>query len=67
VKTTLYVALVSAYPTEADARPAIDEMPDGTPYLGTWRAPWPDAALVHMFSHASAEQLERAGWAREDA
>lgn len=61
----IYVALVSAYPTEADARGALGMVPADTPYLGLWHAPTPDRPEVHVFSEeVDADDLTRAGWIR---
>lgn len=58
----IHVALVSAHPTEAEARALIGT---GAPYLGIWRMPVPEQTPVHVFTDTTAEQLEAAGWTRE--
>lgn len=59
----IYAALVSAYPTEADARRAPTSMPETTPYLGVWYAPTAEQPKVHVFSEDDdADDLRRAGW-----
>lgn len=60
----IFVALVDAYPTEADARSAPDA-PDA-PYLGVWTMPHPDAEPVHVFGpEAAIAMLKDYGWTRE--
>ena len=61
---TVHAALVSAYPTETDAR---NDWPDnlGT-YHGIWHHPTPEAPLVHVFSDATDDQLTAAGWVRPE-
>lgn len=56
------VALVSARPTETEARALIGT---DAPYLGIWRLPVPEHTRVHVFTDTTAEQLEAAGWTRE--
>lgn len=74
----IHVALVSAYPTEAEGRAALADPSNyapeyarfaasNAPYLGIWRMPVPERTTVHVFTDAAAEDLEAAGWAREDA
>ncbi|GIE35917.1 hypothetical protein Ait01nite_089620 [Actinoplanes italicus] len=65
----IHVALVSAYPTETEARRARGKaMPDSTPYLGIWTMPLPNAEPVHVFGADNApDKLSAYGWAREDA
>lgn len=59
---TIHVALVSAYPTEADARQELDT---GEAYLGIWRCPTPERPEVHVFSDdVTAADLDREGWMR---
>jgi hypothetical protein len=59
----IHAALVSAYPTEADARRGLVGMPDDMPYLGLWHAPTPERPEVHVFSDdTDADDLLRAGW-----
>lgn len=70
----IHVALVSAYPTEAEACAAIAEGLHtialgefrGTPYRGIWIHPTPEHPHVHVFSRAPAERLEAAGWTRPE-
>lgn len=65
----IHVALVSAYPTEAEARAAIvaglQPLTSDTPYLGIWTMPPPYGGRVHVFADETAERLEDAGWTRE--
>jgi hypothetical protein len=66
----LHLALVSAYPTETEARAAIadDLHVVGCPYLGIWTMPLPYDSRVHVFSDAAdVGRLERDGWTKEDA
>lgn len=59
---TLHLALVSAHPTEADARLELDT---DAPYLGRWITPLPERAEVHVFADdTTAADLEREGWER---
>lgn len=69
------VALISAHPTEAEARAALADpgnyAPDyarfaasDAPYLGVWRLP--SGAVVHVFTEMTAEQLTESGLAREE-
>lgn len=60
VPVFLHVAIVDAFPAEADARLELDT---GEAYLGRWRMPTPEQPEVHVFSDdATARDLERAGW-----
>lgn len=68
----IHAALVSAYPTEAEARAGIvaelQPLTAGTPYLGVWRPPPPLDSLVHLFSaDVTAEELAAAQWTQGDA
>lgn len=63
MKLTLHVALISACPTEAQAR---DHLGTNDPYLGVWRLPEPYGGVVHIFGHTDTQQLENFGWTRED-
>lgn len=60
----IHVALVSAYPTEAEARAAFTP-PTEAPYRGIWRVPEPYGGRVHMFAEETPDQLHDAGWERE--
>lgn len=61
----ILVALVSAHPTEAEARVALaKEHGHEAPYRGIWIHPTPDRPLVHVFSTESPDELEDGGWAR---
>lgn len=65
----IHVALVSAYPTEADARTQIVaglQPLEDTPYLGIWTMPLPYGGRVHVFADETADRLEAAGWTREE-
>lgn len=70
----IHVALVSAYPTESAARMGIAEELHvvalgefrGSKYLGVWSTPPPYSGVVHVFGDAEPEQLEAAGWTREE-
>jgi hypothetical protein len=53
-------ALVSAYPTETEARAAFAEPPQ-VPYKGIWRTPEPYGGIVHLFSDLTHDELEDAG------
>lgn len=63
-----FVALVDAYPTEAEARDALNtELAVGMElgaYLGIWRMPTPEAPAVHLFTDASEDWLVCSGWKR---
>ena len=59
----IIVALVSTYPTEAEARVVLTD-PD-VPYLGIWRLPVPEHTRVHVFTDTTAEHLEAIGWTKE--
>lgn len=66
---TIHVALVSAHPTEADARRVLHTMPHDTPYLGVWLLPTHenlgDRPEAHAFSDdAEPSDLTHAGWER---
>jgi hypothetical protein len=72
----IHVALVSAYPTEAEARAALSDgnnyapgyrafAGSDAPYLGVWRLAEPYGAEVHVFTALAADQLEAHGWTRE--
>jgi hypothetical protein len=65
VTNTVHVALASTYPTEKDARAAIDANTD-TPYLGIWTMPLPYGGTVHVFTNANPDRLETAGWTRQE-
>lgn len=69
----IHIALVSAYPTEADARMGIAEdlhvvalgQFRGSKYLGVWTTPPPYSSVVHVFAHdTDADDLQRRGWTR---
>lgn len=62
----IHAALVSAYPTEAEARAAFTP-PTEAPYRGVWRVPEPYGGRVHMFADLTDtdDQFEDAGWTRE--
>lgn len=65
----IHVVLASAHPSQLDAVAALaqegDELPG--PYLGVWTMPLPYGGRVHVFADIAAEQLEAAGWTREQA
>ena len=62
---TLHLALVSAHPTEADARQRLVNVPADTPYLGRWIPPRGEREPMHVLSaDATAADLEREGWER---
>lgn len=62
------VTLVSAYPTEAEARDGCAEFGRcDLPYRGVWVHPTPGRPLVHIFSDRDDEELSAAGWTRESA
>lgn len=61
----LHAALVSAHPTEDDARSAFEIAPH-EPYRGIWQAPAPYNGIAHVFSDADDETLQRAGWRRPE-
>lgn len=61
-----HVALISAYPTQTDARTRIPTISD-LPYAGIWTLPLPYGGTVHVFTTTTAEDLEAHGWTREDA
>jgi len=65
----MHVALVSAHPTEADARRALGRsLPSGTPYLGVWTKPEPGSEPLHVFGPpATPVLLIDHGWTQEDA
>jgi hypothetical protein len=71
----IHTALVSAFPTESEARAAIGEELHvialgqfrGAKYLGIWTMPLPYGGRVHVFADETPERLEAAGWTREDA
>lgn len=60
----VHAALVSAYPTEADARTAFDTSLGS--YHGIRIHPTPEAPLVHVWSDATDDQLTVAGWVRPE-
>jgi hypothetical protein len=67
----IHVALVSAYPTEAEARESVGRIPSpladaDAPYLGVWLTPVPYRSAVHVFGVRTTEEFEAAGWTRED-
>lgn len=65
----IHVALVSAHPTEAEARAEIvahlQPLTENTPYLGIWRMPPPYGSAVHVFGQRDDLGLAAAGWTRE--
>jgi hypothetical protein len=74
----IHVALVSAYPAEAQARAALADPANyapeyarhaasDAPYLGVWRMPVPERTRVHVFADTTAEDLEAIGWTWEGA
>lgn len=60
----IHAALVSAYPTEADAR--ADWPTNLGTYRGIWTPPTPEKPLVHVWSDATDDQLTAAGWVRPE-
>ena len=61
------VALVSAHPTEAEARDILSDggrLAIGT-YLGVWTMPLPYGGRVHVFMDRTFAELEAIGWTRE--
>jgi len=69
---TYWVALVSAFPTEDDARRSHAEyaaragspqLPIGE-YWGTWAMPTEDHPVVHLFTDTPPAYLIRDGWVR---
>jgi hypothetical protein len=73
----IQAVLVSAYPTEAEARAALTDPANyapeyarqaasDAPYLGVWHMPLPEQTRVHVFADITAEDLEAIGWTRED-
>jgi hypothetical protein len=65
VTPVVYVALVSAYPIEDDAREAFSGI-DLAPYRGIWIHPTPERPLVHVFSDADETEIADAGWTRPE-
>lgn len=65
----IVAVLVSAHPTEADARTAYttEHGHGNLPYTGIWVHPTPERPLVHIFSDQTVEELRAAQWTREDA
>lgn len=63
MKQLIAVAAVLDYRTEAAARKALGAN-GRLPYQGIWIQPTPQAPLVHVFTWASAERIEQAGWRR---
>ena len=71
-RTMIHIALVTAHPTETDARHALPGLPDNATYLGTWLLPvhenLSDRPEAHAFTdnpdEADAGDLSRAGWER---
>lgn len=61
----IHVALVSAYPTEAEARAAFEGSTLGA-YRGTWVHPTPERPIVHVFTDRTDEELEASGYTRHD-
>jgi hypothetical protein len=62
----IHAALVSAYPTETEARLAFTP-PVDAPYLGVWIAPMPSRPACHVFSDdVTTEQLTAAQWTQEN-
>ena len=59
-----HVALASAYPTEATARAAAEDLPDGLvgEYRGLWRIPVPERTIVHLFTDKNPTDLTALGW-----
>jgi hypothetical protein len=63
----IHVALVAAYPTRDQAHAELTVgLMDGPPYRGIWRLPEPYGGTVHVFTDHTAQDLEAAGWTRED-
>jgi hypothetical protein len=69
----IHVALVSAYPSEAEARAAVGTdlthlAATGTdvPYRGIWSLPSYERTLVHVFTADTADELLAAGWTRRE-
>jgi len=61
----IYVALVSAYPTEAEARTALardQEMSWTEVYQGTWVMPLPEQTRVHLFTGDTEQAMLAGGW-----
>jgi hypothetical protein len=65
----VHVALVSAYPDETTARAGLtaDGYTDLGAYRGIWRAPQPYGGVAHLFADCDQNEIEQAGWTREDA
>jgi hypothetical protein len=61
----VHVALVSAYPTEDDAREAFSGI-NLARYRGIWIHPTPEAPAVHVFSDADETEIADAGWTRPE-
>lgn len=59
-----FVALAEAYATEADARHALNTDLAPGHVLGRYRGLWrlPTGALVHLFTDADPQWLQRSGW-----
>lgn len=57
-----FVALVSAYPTEVDARAELPADLSDAPYRGLWILPTYERPEVHVFTHQSVPDLLCAGW-----
>lgn len=57
-----FVATVSAYRTEADARAQMPPEATHLPYQGAWLMPTPERTAVHLFTQATAEILRDTGW-----
>lgn len=64
-KSLIHLALVEAFPTEADVREAMAST-NGVPYRGVQTHPTPTRSLIHVFSRRAPEQIESAGWGRTD-
>jgi hypothetical protein len=61
---TIHVALVGAFPTEAEARDELScGLGDLPTYRGIWRLPEPYGGIVHVFTDVEPRQLVTAGWA----
>ena len=67
----IHIALVSAYPTEAEARKAVSVglvmggLAGPVPaYRGIWIHPTPEQPLVHVFAEDGDEVLASRGWTR---
>jgi hypothetical protein len=63
VKHIIAITAILDYRIEAAARKALAGHGQ-LPYRGVWIRPIPEEPLVHVFTWATTERIEQAGWRR---